>query len=157
MIGRQKYLVLDNIRSSYNVGAIFRTADAVGIDKIFLTGVTPCPVDKFNRTSNRIAKSALGSEQTVSWEYKKTISSVLKKLAGGSVQIIALEQAPNSIDYKKIKLNQSWALVLGEETKGLPRTVLGKCNVIAEIPMKGSKESLNVAVAAGVALFEFTK
>ncbi len=157
MIEEQKYLVLDNIRSSYNVGAIFRTADAVGINKIFLTGVTPCPVDKFNRVSSRIAKSALGSEQTVSWEYKKNISSVLKKLVESRVQIIALEQAPKSVNYKKIKLAKNWALVLGEETKGLPRAVLGKCDVIAEIPMKGKKESLNVSVATGVALFEFTK
>lgn len=153
----KKYLILDNIRSSYNVGAIFRTADGVGIDKIFLIGVTPCPVDKFKRLNSRIAKSALGAEKIVAWEYKKTISPLLKKIKEDNVQIIALEQAPNSINYRQAKLKKSWALILGEETKGLSTSVLNQTDVIVEIPMKGSKESLNVSVAAGVALFAFFK
>lgn len=157
MIKRQKYLVLYNIRSSYNVGAIFRTADAVGVDKIFLVGVTPCPLDKFKRVNAKISKSALGAEVSVAWEYRKTISPLLKKFKKDEVEVIALEQSPNSIDYKKIKLIGSWALILGEETKGLEENVLKQCDVVAEIPMAGSKESLNVSVAAGVALFQFIK
>ncbi len=157
MLERQKYLVLYNIRSSYNVGAIFRTADAVGVNKIFLVGVTPCPFDKFKRVSSKISKSALGSELLVAWDYKKTISPLLKKFKKDQIQVIALEQSSNSIDYKKIKLTENWALVLGEETTGLPESILKLCDQVAEIPMAGSKESLNVAVATGVALFEFIK
>ena len=157
MLERQKYLVLYNIRSSYNVGAIFRTADAVGVNKIFLVGVTPCPLDKFKRSNSKISKSALGAETSVSWEYKKTISPLLKKFKKDQIQVIALEQSSNSIDYKKIKLTENWTLVLGEETTGLPESILKLCDQVAEIPMAGSKESLNVAVATGVALFEFIK
>lgn len=157
MLKRQKYLVLYNIRSSYNVGAIFRTADAVGIDKIFLVGVTPCPLDKFKRANSKISKSALGAEVSVAWEYRKTISPLLKKFKKDEVEIVALEQSPTSIDYKKIKLTGGWALILGEETKGLEENILKQCDVVAEIPMVGAKESLNVSVAAGVALFEFIK
>jgi len=157
MLKRQKYLVLYNIRSSYNVGAIFRTADAVGIDKIFLVGVTPCPLDKFKRTNSKISKSALGAEVSVAWEYRKTISPLLKKFKKDEVEIVALEQSPDSIDYKKIKLTGSWVLILGEETKGLEDNILKQCDVVAEIPMVGAKESLNVSVATGVALFEFIK
>ena len=151
---KQSFLILHNIRSAYNVGAIFRTADAAGVSKIYLVGVTPRPLDKFGRVNSRIAKTALGAEKAVAWEYWKTLAPVLSKLKKEGTHIVALEQAENSVDYRKVKLKSSWALVLGEETKGLPRPVLTKCDIIAEIPMKGEKESLNVSVAAGVALFQ---
>jgi tRNA G18 (ribose-2'-O)-methylase SpoU len=147
-------LILYNIRSAYNVGAIFRTADAAGIDKIYLVGVTPCPADKFGRKSGSITKTALGAEESVAWEHKKTLAPLLSKLKKEGVQSIALEQAKKSVDYRKVKPKNSWALVLGEETKGLPQSILNKCDTIAEIPMKGQKESLNVSVAAGVAIFQ---
>ncbi|OHA60106.1 MAG: hypothetical protein A2589_00280 [Candidatus Vogelbacteria bacterium RIFOXYD1_FULL_46_19] len=150
---RKVFLILYNIRSAYNVGAIFRTADAVGIVKIFLIGVTPCPVDRFGRVNSRIAKTALGAEKSVSWTYHKTIASILVKLKKAGLKTVALEQTDHSVDYRKLKLKGSWALVLGEETKGLPTSVLNKCDLITEIPMRGKKESLNVSVAAGVALF----
>lgn len=148
-------LILYNLRSSYNVGAIFRTADAVGIDQIFLIGTTPCPMDKFKKENTKITKTALGAEKTVAWQYFKTLTPVLNKFKKEGVKIIALEQAENSVDYKKVKLPKAWSLVVGEETKGLPKTVLKKCDQIVEIPMHGQKESLNVSVATGVVLFEF--
>ncbi len=151
---KETFLIFYNIRSSYNVGAIFRTADAAGVDKIYLVGVTPCPADKFGRVNGQIAKTALGAEKSVAWEYKKTIAPLMAKLKKDDVQIIALEQAENSLDYRKLKPKVSWALVLGEETKGLPKSVLNKCDAVVEIPMKGEKESLNVSVATGVALFQ---
>jgi tRNA G18 (ribose-2'-O)-methylase SpoU len=153
MMERKVFLILYNIRSAYNVGAIFRTADAVGVTKIFLIGVTPCPVDRFGRMNSRIAKTALGAEKAVPWTYQKTITPVLSKLKKTNIKVVALEQAERSVDYRKIKLTGDWALVLGEETKGLPKSVLNRCDEVVEIPMRGKKESLNVSVAAGVALF----
>ncbi len=150
---KEVYLVLDNIRSTYNVGAIFRTADACGVSKIYLTGYTPAPVDDFHRVDKGITKTALGAEKVVSWEKVKSISSVLNRLKKDGVQIIALEQSENSVDYKKIKPKFPCAIILGEEVRGMKKAVLNKCDLIAEIPMRGEKESLNVSVATGVALF----
>jgi len=149
----ENILILPDIRSAQNVGAIFRTAEAVGISKIFLTGYTPCPIDKFNRVRKDISKSALGAELTVIWEYKKSLISLLNKLKKEKYKIIAIEQDKNSIDYKKVKLSQKNAFIVGTEVSGLPKNILKKCDEIAEIPMKGKKESLNVSVATGVALF----
>ena len=150
---KKSFLILYSIRSAYNVGAIFRTADAVGVSKIYLVGVTPCPADKFGRVSGQIAKTALGAENAVVWEYKKTLPPLIKKLKKEMVEIIALEQDVQAVDYRKLKPKGDWALILGEETTGLSRSDLDKCDVIIEIPMKGEKESLNVSVAAGVAIF----
>ena len=149
----ENILILPDIRSAQNVGAIFRTADAVGISKIFLTGVSPCPIDKFNRIRKDIAKSALGAELTIPWEYKQNLSVLLNKLKKEKYKIIAIEQDKNSIDYKKVKLIDKNVFVVGTEVTGLPKNILKKCNEIAEIPMRGKKESLNVSVATGVALF----
>lgn len=149
----ENILILPDIRSAQNVGAIFRTAEAVGISKIYLTGYTPCPIDKFNRVRKDISKSALGAELIIPWEYKKSLSTLLIKLKKEKYKIIAIEQDKNSIDYKKVKLSQKNVFIVGTEVSGLPKSILKKCDVIAEIPMKGKKESLNVSVATGVALF----
>ncbi len=152
-----KILILPDIRSAINVGAIFRTADAVGIDKIYLTGFTPRPTDKFGRIQKDIAKSALGAELIVKWEYKKSLPVVISKLKQEGFQIIAIEQDDKSIDYRKVKTKNLTAIILGGEVKGLSKNVLDKCDVIAEIPMHGKKESLNVSVACGVALFRMLR
>jgi 23S rRNA (guanosine2251-2'-O)-methyltransferase len=149
----QPILILDNIRSTHNVGAIFRTADAVGISKIYLVGITPAPVDRFNRPRADIAKSALGAEKTVPWQQVKTIAPLITKLKKEGYQIVAIEQSENSVDYKKIKVQKNTAFILGNEVSGIAKAVLKKCDVVAEIPMKGKKESLNVSVTAGIALF----
>lgn len=147
-------LILPDIRSALNVGAIFRTADAVGINKIYLTGYTPTPADKFGRIQKDIAKSALGAEKTIEWEYKKTLLPLISKLKKEDCLIIAIEQAKNSVDYKNLKIKKDKIVfIVGTEVSGLPENILKKCNAIAEIPMKGKKESLNVSVATGIALF----
>jgi 23S rRNA (guanosine2251-2'-O)-methyltransferase len=146
-------LILPDIRSVENVGAMFRTADAAGINKIFLTGTSPTPLDRFGRKRNDLAKSALGAEEFVAWEYKKTLVPLLTKLKKDGYQIIAIEQAENSVDYKKVNLKNKNAFVVGTEVTGIPKNILNKCDIIAEIPMKGKKESLNVSVALGVSLF----
>jgi 23S rRNA (guanosine2251-2'-O)-methyltransferase len=149
----ESVLILPNIRSAINVGAMFRTADAIGINKIYLTGYTPRPTDKFGRIQSDIAKSALGAETWIPWKYEEDINKVLKKLKKDKFQIVAVEQDKNSIDYRKVKVGDKVAIIMGEEVNGLDKKILKKCNVIAEIPMKGKKESLNVSVACGIALF----
>lgn len=146
-------LILHNIRSVENVGAMFRTADAAGINKIYLTGYTPTPLDRFGRKRKDLAKSALGAEEFVPWEQKKNISPLLAKLKKENFMIIGIEQAKNSVDYKKVKLLNKNAFLVGTEVTGIPKNILEKCDIIAEIPMRGQKESLNVSVALGIALF----
>jgi 23S rRNA (guanosine2251-2'-O)-methyltransferase len=153
---QSRILILPDIRSAQNVGAIFRTADAVGINKIYLTGYTPVPIDKFQRTRKDIAKSALGAEKTIPWEYKKKLPLLLSKLKKSGYKIIAIEQDKNSVDYKTLRLRpgqEKFAFIFGNEVAGLSKNILKKCDLVAEIPMNGKKESLNVSVACGVALF----
>lgn len=150
----EKILILPDIRSAINIGAIFRTADAVGIDKIYLTGFSPRPTDKFGRIQKDIAKSALGAETWVLWEYKKTLIPLINSLKKDGYKIIAIEQDERAVDYRKVPIPKGKvAIIMGPEVTGLPKKVLDKTDIIAEIPMKGKKESLNVAVACGVALF----
>ena len=146
-------LILPDIRSAINVGAILRTADAVGVDKVYLVGCTPRPTDQFGRIQKDIAKSALGAETWVPWEYKEKLIPLIKKLKKEGYEIVALELDENSIDYRKYKPALKVALILGEEVKGIDKKTLKYCDKIIEIPMRGKKESLNVSVAAGVALF----
>jgi 23S rRNA (guanosine2251-2'-O)-methyltransferase len=157
MISKDSVLILPDIRSAINVGAIFRTADAVGISKIYLTGYTPRPTDKFGRVQKDIAKSALGAENFVPWEYSKSVISVINKLKKKGYEIIAIEQDKRAIDYRKIKISDKVVIIMGPEVTGIPKKILDKCDIIAEIPMHGKKESLNVSVACGVALFRILK
>ena len=154
---RNNILILYNIRSVQNVGAMFRTADAAGVDKIYLTGYTPTPLDRFGRARKDLHKSALGAEEFVKWEQVKSISSLISKLKKEGFYIVAIEQDEKSIDYKKLKIKAKNAFIVGAEVTGIPRDVLQKCDVIAEIPMRGKKESLNVSVALGIILFNFLK
>lgn len=163
-------LILLDTRSAHNVGSIFRTADGAGVEKIYLVGYTSTPIDKFNRPSRQIAKTALGAEKCVPWEYAPDINKLITKLKKSGLAVWALEQSPDSIDYKKAKLTGPTALVLGNEVEGIKKSLLKKCDQIIEIPMKGSlsrqdshpsqtgqgKESLNVAVATGIALYKLT-
>lgn len=147
-------LILDNIRSSENVGAIFRTADAVGVSKIYLCGVTPAPLDRFGRVVSKIAKSALGAEKTLAWESLASTARAISKLKKEGYEVVALEQSPKSIPYRTYKPKKKYALILGNEVDGVEKSTLEKVDVIIEIPMKGEKESLNVSVSAGIALFQ---
>jgi len=146
-------LILNNIRSAHNVGAIFRTADAAGVSEIYLVGITPAPLDRFGRVRSDVAKASLGAEKTIPWKQAKTIGPLLARLKKAGYRMIAIEQSDDSIDYKKVHPKGPAAFVVGNEVDGLPASVLKKCDVVAEIPMQGKKESLNVSVALGVALF----
>ena len=147
----KKVIILDDIRSVFNVGSIFRTADALGVDGLFLCGTTPTPLDRFGRVRNDLAKVALGAEKNIVWKYAKNITTVLKMLKKEKFQIIAIEQDRRSVDIQKVKAKNSVALVLGNEVDGIDKKVLKCADVIAEIPMHGKKESLNVGVAFGIA------
>ena len=153
----QTILILPDIRSAINVGAIFRTADAVGVDKIFLVGVTPRPTDQYKRIQKDIAKSALGAENFVLWEYKKTLLPLINNLKKKGYELVALEQDKKAIDYRQYKKPAKLAFILGPEVNGLDKKILDKCDKIVEIPMHGQKESLNVSVACGIALFRILK
>ena len=147
-------LILHNIRSAQNVGSIFRTADAAGVEQIYLTGYTPSPLDRFGRGNDKIAKTALGAEKTVSWETQKSASALIKKLQKKGFSITAIELSPRAVAYTKWRPNFPLALVLGNEVKGISVPLLKLCDGVVEIPMRGTKESLNVSVAAGIILFK---
>ncbi len=146
-------VLLHNVRSAHNVGSIFRTGDAASVSKIFLSGYTPQPIDRFGRALVALSKVALGAEKNTPWEYHKNPQAVIANAKAHGWHIAAIEQAPNSIDYRKFKLKKRVLFILGNEVRGISPSLLNTCDSILEIPMHGKKESLNVAVAAGVVLF----
>lgn len=148
-----RILILPDIRSAQNVGSLFRTADACGIEYIYIVGITPAPTDQFGRANSAIAKTALGAEKTIPWQKVATLAPLLSRLQKAGVQTIAIEQSETAIDYKKVKVQLPVAFIMGNEVDGLPKNILKKVDVVAEIPMNGKKESLNVSVAGGIALF----
>lgn len=147
------FLILLNIRSALNVGAIFRTADAFGVKKIFLAGYTPEPTDFFGKVRKDFAKTALGAEKYVLWEKTKSINALLKKLKKENIFILSLEQSKNSVPLSNPIAKCDIALIFGNEVHGIPKIILSKSDAVLEIPMLGKKESLNVSVAAGIALY----
>lgn len=148
-------VVLDNIRSCFNVGSIFRTSDAIGVEKIYLCGITPGPLDRFGRPNTKFTKVSLGAENTVSHEHVTSTARLITRLKKEGYEIVSLELHPEAIDYRKYpsrgKSSRRLALVLGGEVNGLSKTILYRSNAIIQIPMRGAKESLNVAVAFGIA------
>lgn len=150
-----KVAVLDNIRSVYNVGSIFRTCNAVGIERVLLCGITPTPLDKKGRRRSDFAKVALGAEDRVTWEHFNTTREALQKLKGENFYVIAIEQNESSVDYKSVSIKgkENVAFVIGAEVDGMNKETLGLCDVVAEIPMLGTKESLNVTIAFGIAAY----
>src|SRR3990167_7503230 len=147
------FILLHDIRSVHNVGSIWRTANAVGVKKIFLSGYTPSPVDRFGRDRKDFAKVALNSQKTVAWESVENPVSLIKKLKREGFYVVAIEQAKKSVDYKKVKIKKPVLFLVGNEVEGIPQKLLNLADTVAEIPMKGDKESLNVSVAFGIALF----
>jgi len=148
-------LILDNIRSVFNAGSIFRTAETLGISKIYCCGTTPTPKDRFGRLRKDFAKVSLGSEQMVDWEHlsQEKVASFIKSLKKGGYQVIALEQDPRSVDYKNLLMTGKCVIVLGSEVDGVDKMILEISDHIAEIPLAGKKESLNVSVATGIFLY----
>lgn len=151
-------VVLDNIRSIFNVGSIFRTADALGAEKIYLCGLTPSPLDKLGRLRPKFIKTSLGSEKSVAFEKRVSTARVLNKLKKDGYKILAIEQHKNSTPYYSLLPTtyslKNIALVVGHEVRGLSGAVLKRADRILEIPMAGMKESLNVAVAFSIVAYE---
>lgn len=145
------YSICNNIRSRENVGSIFRTSDAFGIDKIFLTGYTPAPPHP------KISKTALGAENFVAWEKVFSITRLIKKLRADGFEIVALEQSQKSVSLAKHRPKKKIALIIGNEVSGIPTRIMQQCDIVVEIPMRGKKESLNVAVAFGVVAYAITQ
>ncbi|MDD5606812.1 MAG: RNA methyltransferase [Candidatus Pacebacteria bacterium] len=139
------YLILDNIRSLQNIGSIFRTADALKIDKIYLCGISGKPPHP------KISKTALGAEKNIPFEYHFFTWQVIEKLKKQNFQIIALEKNKKSKSYLRFKPRFPLALILGNEIKGVSESALKRADKIICLPMKGKKESLNVSVAFGIA------
>ena len=147
---REVFIVLYNVRSVYNVASIFRTADCFGVPNILLVGYTPTPLDRFGRARKDFIKVSLGAEQTVVWKHFPRISEAFRFLESQKVFTVAFELSPEARDYREIKPPFPVAFIFGNEVDGLPEKVLAKCNAVAEIPMRGLKESLNVSVAVGI-------
>ncbi len=153
-MGKKKFsLILHDIRSVQNVASIFRTADALSVEKIYISGFTPSPVDRFGRTRPDFIKISLGAEENVPWIKVNNVHDTLKELSAEGHTIIAIEQSADSIDYKKIKPNYPAVFIMGNEVEGLPADILKKANYVAEISMLGKKESLNVSVAFAVSAY----
>lgn len=146
-------ILLHDIRSTHNVGSIFRTGDALGVSKIYLSGYTPTPVDKYGRARKDVSKVSLGAEKNIPWQYEEDPIKIIKDLKKQGFQVVCVEQDKKSTDYKKVKIGKKVLFVMGNEVLGVDKKILKLCDVIAEIPMRGEKESLNVSVAFGVALF----
>lgn len=144
--------ILHNIRSAHNVGAMFRTAECAGVKKIYLTGYTATPINRFGFPQKEIAKAALGAEILVPWEHLKSTRSLVARLKREGYTIVALELHKKSVHYRKVK-HKKIALIVGNEVTGVEESVLKSADVIAEIPLKGKKESLNVGTAFGIGLF----
>ncbi len=144
---KEFYIIAHNIRSLYNVGTFFRTADALGITKLYLTGYTGIPPRK------EISKVALGAEESVPWEHCRDLGKLIEKLKFEGVRIVSLETGEEAVDYRKFKPCFPLALVLGNEVAGISRQTLKKSDKIIKLPMLGEKKSLNVGVALGVAGF----
>ena len=148
-------IILDDVRSLYNVGSVFRTSDAFRIERIILCGITATP----DNSLVEIHKTALGAEESVEWIYSKDCVSVVKELNDKGYVTVAVEQVEGShkLDDLKVQPGNSYALVLGNEVKGVNQDVVDICKMSLEIPQYGTKHSLNVSVTAGVVIWEFYK
>ncbi len=145
------HVVLDNIRSAFNVGSIFRTSDAGLITRIHLCGMTPHP------PHDRLSRTALGAEEHVPWSYYSKCSAAVEALKIRNVPLVGLETTPEAEDYTRFEWDQPVALVLGHEVRGIAPDILNECADVVQIPMLGVKNSVNVATAYGIILFEILR
>jgi 23S rRNA (guanosine2251-2'-O)-methyltransferase len=152
-------VILHNIRSVHNVGSVFRTADAAAVSEILLSGYTPAPLDAFLRKRADLAKVSLGAEDWIPWKKVPTLSYAIDSLHARGFVVAGIEQdkKASSLFTWRAPEHSPIALVLGNEVRGISSQGLKLCDVILEIPMYGKKESLNVSVAAGIALFELRR
>lgn len=151
-------LVIHNVRSAANVGSMLRTADGAGVSQVWFTGYTPSPAPAerryLTRAEKSLAKAALGAERSVLWQRCRSIGSVMKRLHAEGYHLVALEQSARSIGMDEVGGREGdIALVVGNEVRGIDTRILNQCDTILELPMHGEKHSLNVSVAAGIALY----
>jgi len=144
-------VVLENIRSAYNVGSVFRTADAFLIEAIYIIGYSARPPHK------EIKKTALGAEETVTWKYFKTTEEAIEELRKESYKLFAVEQTKESISLEKFSILGKLAVIFGNEVTGVEQSTIHLCDGCIEIPQLGMKHSLNIATAAGVVLWELVR
>lgn len=144
-------VLLENIRSTENVGSIFRTADAVGAEKILLVGYTPCPVDRMERENRKLAKTALGAEKTLPWKHYRTTEEAL--IDHGHHTHIVVEQTEQAVLYTELHNIQNPLYIFGNEVNGVEESTRKHSGQHIYLPMRGTKESLNVAVCAGIILY----
>lgn len=146
-------VILHNIRSAHNVGSVFRSADGAGVTKIFLTGYTPSPIDRFGREREEILKTSLGATHTVPYEVVPDIQELITRLTKEGVTLVAVEQTPHAIPYTSYVPKGDTVYIFGNEVTGVEPEILPRASVHIQIPMSGMKESLNVSVCAGIVLF----
>ena len=162
-MNRQIVVIAHNLRSCHNVGALFRTAEGMGVNTLYLTGYTPFPQGKqderlphlVHKITKQIEKTALGSTTTLPWEHHESIIEVIKLLRRQGYMIFALEQTPSAINLATVHPPEKSVLILGNEVEGLDPDVIGYCDQSVQIPMIGKKESFNVIQAAAMALYHF--
>jgi tRNA G18 (ribose-2'-O)-methylase SpoU len=147
---KKNVVILDNLRSLNNIGSIFRTCDALKINKLFLCGICGTPPNR------EINKTALGSTEFVDWEYEKNILDVIKKLKDDNYKIISIEQTKKSIELNNFKVskNDKVAFIFGNEVKGVSFNAINSSDLIIKIPQFGEKKSMNVSVCVGVILWD---
>lgn len=153
-------IILDNLRSKHNVGAIFRTADATGVECVYLCGTTPQPLDRFRRPVTAIHKTALGAELSVPHQYSPDTETVVSRLQARGTTVWAVEQSEAARDLLsdhslEFAASQPVAFVFGNEVDGVSSSVIGVADGVLSLPMLGKKESLNVSVAVGAVLYLF--
>lgn len=148
-----KYLILENIRSAYNVGAIFRTADGAGVSKIFLIGYTPDPTDRFGRMQPEIKKTSLGASQEIPWEHYDNATAAIEEVRRQGSVVISVEQREDAVTLDDFEVPENVTYLMGNEVEGVSEEALALSDKVVEIPMLGTKESLNVSVAAGIILY----
>jgi 23S rRNA (guanosine2251-2'-O)-methyltransferase len=161
---RKIILIIHNVRSTHNVGSLFRTADGFGVKHIYLTGYTPYPAQDNDdrlphislRIERQIQKTALSAQKSVPWTHLLDINKLIDDLKKENFVIAALEQTKNAIDLNKYSPKHNIVLILGNEVDGIDSDTLKRADIHLQIPMRGSKESFNVAVAGSVALYQFT-
>lgn len=151
----KRFVILHDVRSSHNVGAIFRTADAAGVSAVYLCGYTPAPIDRFGRLNEKLAKTALGAATTMTWEHHADTLALLTQLKSEGVFVVVVEQTEQSVSLfaANVPDNRPVAFVLGNEVLGVPEEVCVAADLVIELPMLGQKESLNVAVTTGIVLY----
>ncbi len=146
-------VILDDVRSHLNVGSVFRSADAFRVEKIYLCGITGCPPHR------DIQKTALGATETVAWEYRENINTLIDELKQNGIVIASVEQTENAVKLQEIDIEHSlkYAVVFGNEVEGVKQEVINQSNFCIEIPQFGTKHSLNISVCAGIVMWEWVR